>query len=398
MAAAAKAATRLRLVGAGTAMMLCAMVAAAGSATAGPAQTAAAGPGFRAALEQLVADGVPGAVGLARQDSQVLVVATGLADVATGQPMAADDRFRVGSITKTLVATVTLQLVAEHRLQLGDTVGRWLPRLVPHGQAITLGELLQHTSGLFDYFNDPGFVQAFKADPARAWQPRALIRIAVAHPPLFPPGTAFAYSNTNYILLGLVIQAATGQPLARELQDRIFAPLGLDHTSLPFADLTPPSPYAHGYLLNQPGATGLVDITQLSPSIAWADGGLVSTAPDIARFYTALLTGRLLPPQLLHQMLTTVPTGPGTGYGLGIISLQVPCGTAWGHDGNFPGYTSNAFTTLGGRQVIVLINATDSTLTAQQNADLGAALSAGLCGDEANSHLVTHGAFDGPAR
>ena len=117
-------------------------------------------------------------------------------------------------------------------------------------------------------------------------------------------------------------------------------------------------------------------------STAWAAGGLLSTAPDIARFYTALLTGRVLPPPQLHQMLTTVPIGPGTGYGLGIVSLQTPCGTAWGHNGNFPGYTSNAFTTLGsGRQVIVLINATTSTLTAQQNADLGTALSAGLCGN-----------------
>jgi D-alanyl-D-alanine carboxypeptidase len=378
----AKAAGRPRLLVAPTAAMLCAVVAAAGPAAAAvPAHTAAAGPGFRAALEQLVDDGVPGAAGLARRDGHMLVVATGVADIATGQPIAVDDRFRVGSIVKTIVATVVLQLAAEHRLRLSDTVGRWLPGLVPNGRGITVRELLQHTSGLFDYFNDPAFVQAFKADPTRTWQPRTLVRIAVAHPPLFPPGTSFAYSNTDYILLGLVIQAATGQPLARELRDRIFAPLGLRHTSLPFAQVIPPSPYAHGYLLNQPGAPGPVDLTQVSPSISWAAGGLLSTAPDLSRFYTALLTGRLLPPRRLHQMLTTVPIGPGTGYGLGIISLQTPCGTAWGHNGNFPGYTSNAFTTLGGaRQVIVLINATASTLTAQQNADLGAALSAGLCG------------------
>jgi D-alanyl-D-alanine carboxypeptidase len=383
-AAGEKTAMQPRLLGAGiAAVMLCALITAAGPAAASmPAKAPAGPPGFRAALEQIVDDGVPGAIGLARRGGQAVIAASGVADVATGQPMAARDRVRVGSIIKTLVAAVILQLAAGHRLRLSDSVARWLPGLVPDGQAITLRELLQHTSGLFDYFNDPSFDQAFKADPTRAWQPRTLIRIAVAHPPLFPPGTSFAYSNTDYILLGLVIEAATGQPLARQLRDRIFTPLGLHHTSLPFANVIPPKPYAHGYLLNQPGTTSPVDITQVSPSTAWAAGGLLSTAQDIARFYTALLTGRVLPPRQLHQMLTTVPIGPGTGYGLGIVSLQTPCGTAWGHNGNFPGYTSNAFTTLGGsRQVIVLINAATSTLTAQQNTDLGAALSAGLCGN-----------------
>lgn len=151
------------------------------------------------------------------------------------------------------------------------------------------------------------------------------------------------------------------------------------HTSLPLTQVVPPNPYAHGYLLGQPG--GPLDVTRVSPSWAWAAGAVVSTAPDLARFYTALLTGRLLPPPLLHQMLTTVPAEPGIRYGLGILSLQTPCGTAWGHDGAFPGYTSYAFTTLGGsRQVIVLINADISALTTRQNTDLAAAVLAGLCG------------------
>ncbi len=274
------------------------MIAAAGPAAAGvPVKTPAAQPGFRAALEQIVDDGVPGAIGLARHGDQVLIAASGTADIATGQPMAAADRVRVGSIIKTIVATVVLQLVAEHELRLSDSVARWLPGLVPDGRAITLRELLQHTSGIFDYFNDPSFVQAFKTDPTRTWQPRALIDIAVAHPPLFSPGTAFAYSNTDYILLGLIIQTATGQPLARELEDRIFAPFGMHHTSLPFADVIPPRPYAHGYLLNQPGAAGPVDITRVSPSIAWAAGGL----PDRTR--RRVRPGNHLPASALrHRM------------------------------------------------------------------------------------------------
>lgn len=370
-----------RLAGAGAALVTGAMIVAAAPAPSMAAATPVARPaGFRAAVEQIVDDGVPGVAGLARRGGRVVTAASGAADVTTGRPMAPGDRFRVGSITKTMVATVVLQLVAEHRLRLGDSVARWLPGLVPSGQDITVRELLQHTSGLFDYTKDPGFLRAFLADPTRVWQPRALIRIAVTHPPWFPPGTRFRYSNTDYVLLGLIVQAATGQPVGQELADRIFVPLGLRHTSLPFTQVIPPRPYAHGYLLGQPG--GPLDITRVSPSWAWAAGAVVSTAADLARFYTALLTGRLLPPPLLHQMLTTVPAGHGVGYGLGILSLPTPCGTAWGHNGAFPGYYSNAFTTRagGGRQVIVLINANETPLTTRQKTDLAAAVLAGLCG------------------
>jgi D-alanyl-D-alanine carboxypeptidase len=336
-------------------------------------------PGVRAALEQIVDDGVPGVIGLARHGGQVVAAASGAADLATGQPMAVADRVRVGSITKTMVATVVLQLAAEHRLHLSDSIARWLPGLVPGGQAVTLRELLQHTSGIYDYTRDPGFLPAVTADPDRVWPLRALIAIAVAHPPLFPPGTAYNYSNTDYLLLGLVIEKVTGHSLGRELTNRIFAPLRMRQTSLPFAQVIPPAPYAHGYWLHLPGATGPVDVTQTSPSMFWAAGGVVSTAGDLARFYTALLSGQLLPPRLLHQMLTTFP---GSWYGLGIQSVRTPCGGAWGHDGDFPGYFSNAFTTLGGtRQAIVLANAElNSPLTTQQKTDIQLAVVAGLCG------------------
>ena len=370
------------VLGAGTAVVLGAVIAAAApSAASAGAVKPAALPGFRAALERIVNDGVPGVIGLARRGDKVVAAASGVADVATRRPMAVGDRVRVGSITKTMVATVVLQLAAEHRLHLSDSIARWLPGLVPGGQAITVRELLQHTSGIYNFTDDPGFLKAVEADPARVWQPRALIRIAVAHPPLFPPGTAFHYSNTEYLLLGLVIEKATGHPLGLELRDRIFVPLGMRHTTLPFTRVIPPAPYAHGYLLHQPGAPGPLDVTQISPSWAWAAGGVVSTAGDLARFYTALLSGHLLPPRLLHQMLTTVPIGHGSGYGLGIFSVRTPCGTAWGHNGDFPGYFSNAFTTRsGGRQAIVLVNADGNTLTAQQNTDIDAAVLDGLCG------------------
>jgi D-alanyl-D-alanine carboxypeptidase len=357
-------------------------VLAAGPAHANAAPKVSAGRGaFRAALERIVGDGVPGVIGLQRRGDRVTVVTAGLADIATAQPMTADDRFRVGSITKTFVATLVLKLVAQGRLRLTDSVARWLPGLVPDGGAITLRELLQHTSGIYDYASDPGFLPAVEADPARVWPPRELVRIAVAHPPLFPPGTSYGYSNTDYILLGLVAEAATGQPLGRELREQIFTPLGLRGTSFPDAAATLPSPHADGYLIGQPG--GPLDTTLVSASIAWAAGAIVSTANDLARFYSLLLAGRLLPAPLLRDMLQTVPTGsggPGLGYGLGIFFQRLPCGTVWGHDGNFPGYSSDAFATRDDkRQVIVFINADSSTLSAQQSTDVSSAVSAGIC-------------------
>ena len=353
--------------------------ASAAARASTPAQSA-----FRAAIQQIVKDGIPGAIGLARNGHQVVVTASGLADIATNRPMAPGDRVRVGSITKTFVATVVLQLVAEHRLRLSDSVARWLPGLVPNGASITLRELLQHTSGIFDYAGDSGFLQALRADLTRVWRPRELVRIAVAHPPVFPPGTSFAYSNTDYVLLGLVIQAATGETMGQQLRDRIFTPLGLRHTSFPAASPNLPRPFAHGYLLDLPGTTGPVDITVTSPSWAWAAGGIVSTAADIAKFYSALLARRLLPAPLLREMMTTVPIAPGAGYGFGILAVPLPCGTVWGHTGNFPGYANNAFTTADDvHQAVVLINADDGTLSptlsTQQEADIETALQVGIC-------------------
>ena len=250
---------------------------------------------FQAAIQQLVTDGVPGAIGYARDGGTVTVAASGLADLATKTPIAVGDRVRVGSLTKTFVATVVLQLAAEHLLSISDTVSRWLPGLVPGGAGITIRELLQHTSGIYSYTNDPGFLQALFSDPTRVWRPAELVRIAVAHPPVFPPGTSLAYSNTDYVLLGMIIQAATGHPVGQQLQARIFTPLGLRDTYLPYANPHLRTPYAHGYLLGQPGATGPADATVFGPSWAGAAGGIVSTAADLARFTLRCCPGSCFP-------------------------------------------------------------------------------------------------------
>jgi len=357
--------------------VLSALATGAAPAAAGVRAGAPAPSAFQAAIRQIVKDGVPGAIGLARHGSQVTVATSGLADVATQTPMTPGDRVRVGSVTKTFVATVVLQLVAEHVLSLSDTVGQWLPGLVPNGGKITIQELLQHTSGIYSYTNDPGFLRVLFSDPTRVWRPEELVRIAVAHPPVFPPGTSFAYSNTDYVLLGVIIQAATGYPVGQELRARIFQPLGLRGTYYPYANPHLRGPHAHGYRLSQPGAP--VDSTVMSPSWAGAAGGIVSTVADIARFYTALLTGKLLPAAQLRQMMTTTPTGQGDNYGLGIQAEPLPCGTVWGHQGDFPGYFNNPFTTTGGSsQAIVLVNA--DGLSEQQQNDVGNALTIGICG------------------
>src|SRR5262249_20578653 len=160
--------------------------------------------------------------------------------------------------------------------------------------------------------------------------------------------TSWSYANTGYILLGLVIQRVTGHPLATELQRRILGPLGLRQTRLPTSPLLP-RPATHGY---GDIGSGPQDFTRVTPSAAWAAGALVSTADDVAVFYRALLSGGLLSPDLLAQMETTVPFAPGFGYGLGVFSATFSCGQAWGHDGDFAGFLTNAFASVDGQRQV----------------------------------------------
>jgi D-alanyl-D-alanine carboxypeptidase len=224
--------------------------------------------------------------------------------------------------------------------------------------SITLRELLNHTSGLFDYTADQAFGAAIIAAPGRQWEPRELLAVAFSHPPLFKPGTNWSYSNTNYIVLGLVIEAVTGKKLAEELQARIFAPLALGATSLP-TGISIDGTFAHGYVSLAPGSS-LIDATPiLNPSYAWSAGGIVSNAADLGRFFSALFKGRLLPAAQLRQM----KTGSRVAgiYGLGLRITTTKCGRAFGHDGDFPGYRNIVWATPNGRRVaVVMINIDDS--------------------------------------
>jgi D-alanyl-D-alanine carboxypeptidase len=266
-----------------------------------------------------------------------------------------DDQVRVGSITKSMVATVALQLVGEGGLRLGDSIERWLPGVVPNGSNITIRMLLNHTSGIYNYTDDPRFIRAVAQNPYRYWSPAELIALALDNPAVFAPGTGWSYSNTGYILIGLVLEKVTGTAIQNLLERRIFRPLRLESTFFATSgEFT--GRYAHGYLPPSLTGAGYLDTSSWIPSWAWAAGAVVSSARDLARFYQSLMAGRLLRPALLREMTTTVAAGPGVHYGLGIFALDTPCGPLWGHDGGIPGYLSFAFSDrLGTRSAVVLL-------------------------------------------
>ncbi len=307
---------------------------------AGPAGASQFGPGIRARLNAalaaaMAADSAPGAIAGVWQGGRSWTAARGTPDLATGAPMSLADHFRVASNTKAVVATAVLRLAGQGRVGLTDPVSDYVAG-VPGGQHITLAELLQHTSGLADYY-DQAFQAAVFAHPERRWATGTLLALGYARSPLFPPGTAWSYSNTGYLLLGQVIQNVTGQPLASALRQLIFAPLGLRATSFPDTPQLP-APHPHGYVTETPGG-GLTDITALSPTIAGAAGAIISTLGDLRLLATAIGDGALLTPATQRLRLRTVPI-PGSpsyvGYGLGLIVLN----DFYGHDGEIPGFIS----------------------------------------------------------
>jgi D-alanyl-D-alanine carboxypeptidase len=346
------------LVAAGSSASTFAPHAESGQKVSGPA-SGRPPAGLQRVADQMVADGTPGVIILTRRGHQVSDVVAGLADTATGQPMQAQDRVHIGSITKTFVATVVLQLAAEGRLSLNDSMQKWLPGVITgHGYnpaRITIRQLLHMTSGIRDYLDDPAFTNPNNPQPLeQTWQPQQLVDIALG---LGRPEHGWVYSNTNYILLGMIIQKVTGQSPITEISRRILVPLGLRDTSFPLTSKQIPAPYAHGYF-------GPIDATNLvNPSVAWTAGAMISTVGDVARFYEALLTGQLLPPAEQRELLTTMPVDD-TGelfpehYGLGIYSVQLSCGTAWGHDGGWPGgFKTIAYTSRdGSRQAVMVYN------------------------------------------
>jgi D-alanyl-D-alanine carboxypeptidase len=311
------------------------------------------------AIEAAVRDGVPGVVAQARDRDGTWNGTAGVANLRTGRERLPQDRYRVGSITKTFVATVVLQLESEGRLSLDDTVDRWLPGLVRghghDGRRITLRQLLNHTSGIYNYTDDQGFLEKVFGDGFfqhryDTWSPRQLIGLATEHEPYFAPGAGWHYSNTNYILAGMVVEKATGRSYASEIERRILRPLSLRATSVPGTDARMPRPSGRAYSkLSEDPKAKIHDVTELNPSAAWSAGEMISDSADLQRFYRALLKGKLLPRKQLREMTSTVPVHPkepDIRYGLGLMQVKTGCGTeVWGHGGGIHGSSSEALTT-----------------------------------------------------
>ncbi|PRY00624.1 serine hydrolase domain-containing protein [Allonocardiopsis opalescens] len=339
------------------ALAACLLAALAPPAAASPAPADASVDTalVQAALDQAVAAGAPGVSARITDGTEVHRLRSGVGDLDTGAPVPLDGRFRPASLTKSLVAVVVLQLVDEGRLELDEPVGALLPGVLPEGSAVSVRQLLNHTSGLPDYISDPLFAHP-RDYTGRSFTPGELVGIALAQP-VRPPGE-FAYSNTNYILLGMLVEQLTDAPLPTELQRRVLRPTGMRHSYLPVTFPRILGPHATGYYRGADDAEP-TETTELNPSFAWASYGLVSTSADLGRFYRALLDGTLLPGPLLDEMRTTVPTGHPIwpGYGLGLEQVTLTCGEMWGHTGSIPGYMTIAFATPdGGRHVVLSMN------------------------------------------
>ncbi|MFF4911043.1 serine hydrolase domain-containing protein [Streptomyces sp. NPDC001260] len=348
-----------------------AALAITATALAGPARasddTATAAGGHtatQAAIEAAVAAGIPGVTAEARDADGIWKSAVGVGDRQTGAARAKNDRFRIGSLTDSFVATVLLQMEAEKKIDLDASVEHYLPGVVTgngnDGSTITVRQLLNHTSGLFDYLADVPYYETYTTGDSffqhryDTLTPQQRLKVAFAQPPLFQPGARHSFSHTNDILAALIVEKVGGTSYESQVRKRIIEPLALKATSNPGTGATVPRPSSRGYsklyYATQPDR--IDDVTEFNASQLWGDGDMISSAADLNRFYKALMGGKLLPAKQLTELKTTVvnPDLPISSYGLGIEKLALPCGTTiWYHDGGSLGSLTLAAFSENGR-------------------------------------------------
>ncbi|MFF7975962.1 serine hydrolase [Streptomyces sp. NPDC007905] len=303
---------------------------------------------------------VPGVtVGIWTPDRGSYVSSFGVADKSTGRPMTPDLYMRIGSETKTFTVTALLQLVDQGKVGLDDPIGKYVDG-VPNRDTITLRELAGMRSGLFNYSEDDDFYKALTSDPQRPFTPQELLAYSFKHPVLFPPGEKFFYSNTNLILLGLVVEKESGQRLGHYIQQNILDPAGMTHTLFP-AGAEFPAPHAQGYT-DQTANGKVADTADWNPSWGWAAGAMVSKQEDLRVWARTVATGQfpdgrwMISPATQRQRLITPATPiPGAGYGLGIFNVQ-----GWiGHNGSLPGYESLTIYLPSAQATLVVLLNTD---------------------------------------
>lgn len=381
------------------AVVVCALaVALAGVASNGSAAAAASKqPAYAAKLRTelpaaMKANAVPGIAVLIDSPSRGNWRGTfGTAEIGKQVPMKMSDLFRIGSNTKTMTSTVILQLVEEGKLKLNDPIGKFVPG-VPNGKKITIRELAEMRSGLYSYSFDPGFNKTLDTQPKKAWKPSELLKIAFSHKPNFAPGAQYEYSNTNIVLLGVVIEKLTGETASEAFQERIFGPLKMKHSSLPEPnEWKIPGPHAQGYQFGTNVATiesyavpkaeqaaaldgSLLPLnyTNSNPSWAWTAGGAISTPAELATYAKALGTGKgLLSPKMQKVRMNSLrPIVPGakTGVEYGIGLAQFAPGIV-GHDGQVPGFSSfMAYDIETGDTIILAANLSASPVTGENAA------------------------------
>jgi D-alanyl-D-alanine carboxypeptidase len=349
--------------------------------------------GVRAALAAALANGAPGAMARIDDRGAVHRITEGLANRETGRAITTADRFRIGSVTKTFSTVVLLQLVDEGRLGLDDTVGSHFPGLVD--ERITVRHLLSHRSGLHDYTNEmfnltvPGFEEVRN----RVFTYRELLDLSLAKPLTVTPGAAYSYSNTNFVVVGMLIEKLTGNPVATEYRKRITDPLDLDDTRYVHPDTALPGRHVKGYLRPDEAGAPLVDSTRQTVSWAQSAGAIVSSPRDLNTFFSALLRGRLTSGEQLRQMTAFQPYTTTQAYGLGLRSRKLSCGTTvYGHTGTVQGYYTTSYTSADGARSITAMANTSNNGTVLNI--LPRTLEAAFCGKPAP---VAAPAADGPA-
>jgi D-alanyl-D-alanine carboxypeptidase len=301
--------------------------------------------------DKLIAAGVPGVAVVIKAGDQTVKIARGVADRETGAAVTTEHHFRYGSVAKSLLSSITLQLVDEGKLRLDDTVESLLPGMVAGNSDATVEQVLRLQSGIFDHASDPRHMAPYIAgDFAHAYTPEQLLALSNDHPVVFAPGTQFNYSNTNYVIIGLIIQKLTGKPLADVVAERITGPLGMSHSSMPLGSEMD-APFAHGYLA---GTGPLVDVTGISASAEFGHGNLVSTPADVNTFYASLIAGKVVKPAQLTAMFTP-DARITTNYGIGVWTIKdlpAGCGAWIGHDAATAGYDTSSYARLDGRRQI----------------------------------------------
>ncbi|WP_037311707.1 serine hydrolase domain-containing protein [Amycolatopsis orientalis] len=332
----------------------------------------AAPPGgqeLRKSLDSLVSqEKFPAALASVTNRGRTTSLVAGSSRIDRRVPVPRDGSVRAGSNTKTFTAIVVLQLVAEGKVDLDAPIEKYLPGLV-RGEGIdatkiTIRQLLQHTSGLPNYTEHIG-VGEFERIQHRFFQPHDLLAAALAHPAKFAPGAKWEYSNTGYLLAGMVIEKVTGRPVQEQITERVIRKAGLRHTYWPQpGDQTIQGPHPQGYAIGSAASGEVIDATELDPSWGGAAGQLISTPGDLAKFFRVLLDGALLPREQLAEMRKTVdaPVFPGARYGLGLVSNPLSCGGVyWGHGGDIHGFETRGGATEDGRTVGLAVTAMPGT-------------------------------------